>query len=48
MSAAITGSRIASTVPIAVIVDYESSWPDHPERLLDEVSSVLCPWVERA
>jgi dephospho-CoA kinase len=30
-------------VPIAVIVDYESSWPDHAARLLDEVGAALAP-----
>ena len=30
-------------MPVAVIVDYEPSWPDHAERLLHEVEAALVP-----
>jgi GrpB-like predicted nucleotidyltransferase (UPF0157 family) len=33
-------------VPIAVVVDYEPSWPDRAQRLLDEVKSALAPLTD--
>jgi GrpB-like predicted nucleotidyltransferase (UPF0157 family) len=30
-------------VPVAVIVDYEPSWPERAQRLLDEVQTALAP-----